>query len=100
MPGLCRAARPGTVWGPLAAQEKRDLRVVETDYSRYAIVHQLQQRGHAPSAALQLLGGCRDGGWAPTAPGGGDGQGLGSPPPACATTLAPNMLAPGHPATA
>ncbi|XP_075295679.1 lipocalin-15-like [Opisthocomus hoazin] len=39
----------------VAAQEKRDLRVVETDYSCYAIVHQLQQRGHAPSAALQLL---------------------------------------------
>ncbi|KFR04325.1 Lipocalin, partial [Nipponia nippon] len=45
----------GTIWGPLAAQEKRELHVVETDYSHYAIVHQLQQSGQEPSIALQLL---------------------------------------------
>ncbi|XP_009948976.1 PREDICTED: lipocalin-15-like [Leptosomus discolor] len=39
----------------LAAQEKRDLRVMETDYSSYAIVHQLQQSGQKPKTMLQLL---------------------------------------------
>ncbi|NWX15560.1 LCN15 protein, partial [Aegotheles bennettii] len=36
-------------------QEKRDLRVVETDYGHYAIVHQLQRSGQEPSAGMQLL---------------------------------------------
>ncbi|NXS48963.1 LCN15 protein, partial [Balaeniceps rex] len=39
----------------MSAQEKRDLRVMETDYSCYAIVHELQQSGQEPSTALQLL---------------------------------------------
>uniref|UniRef100_A0A8C0FNG5 Lipocalin/cytosolic fatty-acid binding domain-containing protein n=1 Tax=Bubo bubo TaxID=30461 RepID=A0A8C0FNG5_BUBBB len=52
--GLCHVARPGTIWGPLAAQEKRDLHVMETDYSRYAIVHELQQRGEQ-DVSPQLL---------------------------------------------
>ncbi|NXK06437.1 LCN15 protein, partial [Herpetotheres cachinnans] len=38
-----------------SAQEKRDLHVMETDYSHYAIVHQLQQNGQEPSTALQLF---------------------------------------------
>ncbi|XP_069729251.1 lipocalin-15-like isoform X2 [Phaenicophaeus curvirostris] len=38
-----------------AAEEKRDLRMVETDYSSYAIVYQLQQSGQGPSTSLQLL---------------------------------------------
>ncbi|NXQ92430.1 LCN15 protein, partial [Nyctibius grandis] len=38
-----------------AAQDKRDLRVRETDYGHYAIVHELHQSGREPSAALQLL---------------------------------------------
>ncbi|KAF1628380.1 Lipocalin-15, partial [Eudyptes filholi] len=38
-----------------SAQEKRDLRVMETDYSHYAIVHELHQSGQEPSTALQLL---------------------------------------------
>ncbi|NXJ01273.1 LCN15 protein, partial [Psophia crepitans] len=39
----------------VAAQEKRDLRVMETDYSHYAIMHELQQNGQEPSTSLQLL---------------------------------------------
>ncbi|NXF29969.1 LCN15 protein, partial [Nyctibius bracteatus] len=38
-----------------SAQEKRDLRVMETDYGRYAIMHELHQSGREPSTALQLL---------------------------------------------
>uniref|UniRef100_A0A672UBP4 Lipocalin/cytosolic fatty-acid binding domain-containing protein n=1 Tax=Strigops habroptila TaxID=2489341 RepID=A0A672UBP4_STRHB len=38
-----------------AAQEKRDLRVMETDYSHYAIVHETQHSERQPSTALQLL---------------------------------------------
>ncbi|KFM02601.1 Lipocalin, partial [Aptenodytes forsteri] len=37
------------------SQEKRDLHVMETDYSHYAIVHELHQSGQEPSTALQLL---------------------------------------------
>ncbi|KAM6117418.1 lipocalin-15-like [Phoenicopterus ruber ruber] len=47
--------RSGQAGHYMAAQEKRDLRVMETDYSRYAIVHQLQQNEREPSTALQLL---------------------------------------------
>ncbi|XP_059685004.1 lipocalin-15-like [Gavia stellata] len=39
----------------VAAQEKRDLCVMETDYSHYAIVHEFQENGPEPSTALQLL---------------------------------------------
>ncbi|XP_009332459.1 PREDICTED: lipocalin-15-like [Pygoscelis adeliae] len=41
--------------GHYMAQEKRDLHVMETDYSHYAIVHELHQSGQKPSTALQLL---------------------------------------------
>lgn len=71
MLGLCHVARPGTTWGPLAAQEKRDLRVMETDYSHYAIVHELQKKEQETSTALQLFSGCREQGRAPMAPRGG-----------------------------
>lgn len=78
---------------------------METDYSCYAIVHELKHGGQDPHAALQLLSGCQAWGRAPTAPRGQGGtgqapggrQGLGSPPPPQATTLAPNMLTPRHP---
>ncbi|NXC72448.1 LCN15 protein, partial [Anhinga anhinga] len=39
----------------MSAQEKKDLRVMETDYSHYAIVHELEQSGEVPSTMLQLL---------------------------------------------
>ncbi|XP_064325150.1 lipocalin-15-like [Phalacrocorax carbo] len=39
----------------MAAQDKKDLRVMETDYSHYAIVRELQQSGQVPSTTLQLL---------------------------------------------
>ncbi|KFO76023.1 Lipocalin, partial [Cuculus canorus] len=45
----------GIAWGSSAAQEKRDLRVVETDYSSYAIVYQVQQSQQEPSTSLQLF---------------------------------------------
>ncbi|NWX49254.1 LCN15 protein, partial [Steatornis caripensis] len=38
-----------------SVQEKQDLRVMETDYSGYAIVHRLQQSGQETSSALQLF---------------------------------------------
>ncbi|NXQ95855.1 LCN15 protein, partial [Sagittarius serpentarius] len=47
--------RGGQAGNYMAAQEKRDLRVMETDYSHYAIVHELQQSRQEPSATLQLL---------------------------------------------
>ncbi|NWS59847.1 LCN15 protein, partial [Chunga burmeisteri] len=39
----------------MSAQEKRDLCVMETDYSHYAIVHEFQQNGQEASATLELL---------------------------------------------
>ncbi|XP_010562945.1 PREDICTED: lipocalin-15-like [Haliaeetus leucocephalus] len=47
--------RSGQAGHYMAALEKRDLRVMETDYSCYAIVHELQQSRQEPSTALQLL---------------------------------------------
>ncbi|KFQ63875.1 Lipocalin, partial [Pelecanus crispus] len=41
--------------GHYIAGRKRDLCVMETDYSHYAIMHELQQSGRDPSTALQLL---------------------------------------------
>ncbi|NWS66159.1 LCN15 protein, partial [Crotophaga sulcirostris] len=38
-----------------SAPEKRDLRVVETDYSSFAIVYQSHQNGPEPSISLQLF---------------------------------------------
>ncbi|NXA24884.1 LCN15 protein, partial [Ibidorhyncha struthersii] len=43
-----------------SAQETRDLRVMETDYSHYAIVHELKQSGQDPHTALQLLSGFKE----------------------------------------
>ncbi|NXM31708.1 LCN15 protein, partial [Oxyruncus cristatus] len=37
------------------AQEKRDLLVMETDYSHYAILHEVHHSETEPSTALQLL---------------------------------------------
>ncbi|NWI43482.1 LCN15 protein, partial [Picathartes gymnocephalus] len=41
--------------GSLGAQEKRDLHVMETDYSHYTILHEAQHSEAEPSTALQLL---------------------------------------------
>ncbi|XP_066057386.1 lipocalin-15-like isoform X2 [Chamaea fasciata] len=39
----------------MGAQEKRDLRVMETDYSNYAVLHEAHHSKGEPSMALQLL---------------------------------------------
>ncbi|XP_071622259.1 lipocalin-15-like isoform X1 [Heliangelus exortis] len=39
----------------LAAQEQKELHVMETDYSHYAILHEVQRGGQEPSTGLQLL---------------------------------------------
>ncbi|XP_039939363.1 lipocalin-15-like isoform X1 [Hirundo rustica] len=39
----------------MGAQEKRDLRVMETDYSYYAVLHEAHHSEGEPSTALQLL---------------------------------------------
>ncbi|NXI84223.1 LCN15 protein, partial [Rhipidura dahli] len=39
----------------VGAQEKRDLRVMNTDYGHYAILHEAQHSETEPSTALQLL---------------------------------------------
>ncbi|NXS75443.1 LCN15 protein, partial [Pandion haliaetus] len=49
-----RSGQAGHYMGT-SALEKRDLRVMETDYSCYAIVHELQQSRQEPSTTLQLL---------------------------------------------
>ncbi|XP_050190275.1 lipocalin-15-like isoform X4 [Myiozetetes cayanensis] len=41
--------------GRYTDQEKRDVLVMETDYSHYAIVHEVHQSETEPSTALQLL---------------------------------------------
>ncbi|NXN22979.1 LCN15 protein, partial [Nycticryphes semicollaris] len=38
-----------------SAEEMRDLRVMETDYSGYAIVHEFKKGGKEPHTAMQLL---------------------------------------------
>ncbi|NXS91065.1 LCN15 protein, partial [Jacana jacana] len=38
-----------------AAEEMKDLRVMETDYSGYAIVHEFKKSGQEPHSAMQLL---------------------------------------------
>ncbi|NXY09856.1 LCN15 protein, partial [Pteruthius melanotis] len=45
----------GHLWGPSGAQEKRDLRGMDTDYSHYTVLHEAQQSETEPSTALQLL---------------------------------------------
>ncbi|XP_057266596.1 lipocalin-15-like isoform X1 [Pezoporus wallicus] len=47
--------RSGQAGHYVAAQEKRELRVMETDYSHYAIVHETQHSEQQPSTMLQLL---------------------------------------------
>ncbi|NXR07912.1 LCN15 protein, partial [Semnornis frantzii] len=37
------------------SEEKRELHVLETDYSSYAILHEAQQSGQGPRTTLQLL---------------------------------------------
>ncbi|NWQ94719.1 LCN15 protein, partial [Burhinus bistriatus] len=49
-----RSGQAGHYMGT-SAQETRDLSVMETDYSCYAIVHELKQSGQDPHTALQLL---------------------------------------------
>ncbi|XP_041908147.1 lipocalin-15-like isoform X2 [Corvus kubaryi] len=39
----------------VGAQEKRDLHVMDTDYSHYAVLHEAQHSETEPSTALQLL---------------------------------------------
>ncbi|XP_009091910.2 lipocalin-15 [Serinus canaria] len=39
----------------IGAQEKRNLSVMETDYSHYAVLHSVQHSEAEPSTALQLL---------------------------------------------
>uniref|UniRef100_U3JQV2 Lipocalin/cytosolic fatty-acid binding domain-containing protein n=1 Tax=Ficedula albicollis TaxID=59894 RepID=U3JQV2_FICAL len=39
----------------MGAQDKRDLRVMETDYSHYAVLHEAHHNEAEPSTALQLL---------------------------------------------
>ncbi|NWR65003.1 LCN15 protein, partial [Bucorvus abyssinicus] len=51
---LQRSGQAGHYVG-MSAQEKRDLHVMETDYSHFAIVHELQQSGQKPTTALQLF---------------------------------------------
>ncbi|NWR80293.1 LCN15 protein, partial [Centropus unirufus] len=49
-----QSGQPGHYTG-MSAQEKKDLSVVETDYSSYVITYELQQSGQEPSTSLQLL---------------------------------------------
>ena len=47
---------------------------METDYSHYAIVHELQQKGQETNTGLQLLSGCRSGNGHPWLPREGHGH--------------------------
>ncbi|XP_010152197.1 PREDICTED: lipocalin-15-like [Eurypyga helias] len=47
--------RTGQAGHYMAVQEKKDLRVMETDYSHYAFVHEVQQTERESSTAVQLL---------------------------------------------
>ncbi|NWW53799.1 LCN15 protein, partial [Pedionomus torquatus] len=49
-----RSGQAGHYLG-MSAEEMRDLRVMETDYSSYAIVHQFKKRGQEHHSAMQLL---------------------------------------------
>ncbi|NWH57717.1 LCN15 protein, partial [Geococcyx californianus] len=49
-----QSGRAGHYTG-MSAPENRDLRVVETDYSSFAIVYQCQLKGLEPSTSLQLF---------------------------------------------
>ncbi|XP_031986873.1 LOW QUALITY PROTEIN: extracellular fatty acid-binding protein-like [Corvus moneduloides] len=70
----------------VGAQEKRDLHVMDTDYSHYAVLHEAQHSETEPSTALQLLSALGAGTWLTGRDGGtGSRQGLGSPPLSRAT---------------
>nr|XP_031362172.1 extracellular fatty acid-binding protein isoform X2 [Lonchura striata domestica] len=71
----------------MGAQEKRNLRVMETDYSHYAVLHEVQHSEAEPSTALQLLSALGVGTWL-LGRGGvtSSRQGLGFPPLPRATT--------------
>ncbi|NXM45271.1 LCN15 protein, partial [Gymnorhina tibicen] len=47
--------RSGQAGHYMGVQEKRDLRVMDTDYSHYAILHEAHHSETEPSTALQLL---------------------------------------------
>ncbi|KAM6400136.1 lipocalin-15-like [Rhynochetos jubatus] len=47
--------RTGQAGHYMAVQEKKDLHVMETDYTHYAFMHEVQQTGQKSSTALQLL---------------------------------------------
>ncbi|KAM6243741.1 lipocalin-15-like [Porphyrio hochstetteri] len=47
--------RSGQAGHYMAAQEKREICVMKTDYSHYAIMHQLQHNEQGTSVVLQLL---------------------------------------------
>ncbi|NXW56192.1 LCN15 protein, partial [Eurystomus gularis] len=51
---LQRGRQAGHYMGT-SVQEKRDLRVMETDYSHYAIMHEVQHSEQKPRIALQLF---------------------------------------------
>ncbi|XP_041262471.1 uncharacterized protein LOC121336910 isoform X1 [Onychostruthus taczanowskii] len=70
----------------MGAQEKRNLSVMETDYSHYAVLREVQLSEAEPSMALQLLSALGVGTWLLGRDGGTSGQGLGFPPRARATT--------------
>ncbi|NXP53013.1 LCN15 protein, partial [Heliornis fulica] len=60
MPDTCQKLellfqRSGQAGHYMAVEQKKELRVVETDYSHYAIVHEVQWNNQARSTALQLL---------------------------------------------
>lgn len=81
--------------GSLGAQDKRDLRVMETDYSNYAVVHEAHHSEGESSTALQLLCALGVGTWLlgrdEGTPG---GQQLVSPPLPRATTSSSPCLSP------
>ncbi|XP_059342564.1 extracellular fatty acid-binding protein-like isoform X1 [Ammospiza nelsoni] len=71
----------------MGAQEKRNLCVMETDYSHYAVLHEVQHSEAEPSTALQLLSMLGVGTWLlERDEGTSSRQGLGSPPLPRATT--------------
>ncbi|NWW89102.1 LCN15 protein, partial [Rhynochetos jubatus] len=49
-----RTGQAGHYMG-MSVQEKKDLHVMETDYTHYAFMHEVQQTGQKSSTALQLL---------------------------------------------
>ncbi|NWU69547.1 LCN15 protein, partial [Pterocles burchelli] len=52
---LFHRSEPAGHYVGTSAEVNRELRVMETDYGSYAIVHELQQSGREPTTALQLL---------------------------------------------